>query len=287
MINYYLITKPGIILGNLITVAAGFLLASHGQLQIALFLATLGGLGLIMGSACVFNNYIDRPLDKKMERTKTRALVTGAVTVQKALLFASILGVSGFATLYIFTNLIATGTAAIGFIVYVILYSGWKSKTIYGTAIGSIAGAVPPVVGYTAVSNQIDLGAVLLFALLVLWQMPHFFSIALYRLDDYQKAGIPVLPLEKGIPQTKTRMTLYILAFMGMSSLLTLYGYAGYIYLSVALIGSLAWLILSLKGFNRKDNEAWGKQMFRLSLAVITAICLVIPLDFFFNVHIS
>ncbi len=279
MINYYLITKPGIILGNLITVAAGFLLASHGELHWALFLATLSGLGLIMASACVFNNYIDRPLDQKMERTKSRALVTGAISNQNALIFAALLGIAGFATLYYFTNLIALSAASLGFIVYVILYSGWKSKTVYGTAIGSIAGAIPPVVGYTAVSNQIDLGAILLFALLVLWQMPHFFSIALYRLDDYQKAGIPVLPLEKGIEQTKTRMVLYIIAFIIAASLLTLYGYTGYIYLAIAIAGGLAWLFLALKGFKRRDNEAWGKQMFRLSLAVITAICLVIPFD--------
>lgn len=279
MINYYLITKPGIILGNLITVAAGFLLASRGELHFTLFLATLGGLGLIMASACVFNNYIDRPMDKKMERTKNRALVTGAISTQNALIFAGTLGIAGFATLFFFTNLVALSAAILGFIVYVILYSGWKSKTIYGTAIGSIAGAIPPVVGYTAVSNQVDLGAVLLFILLVLWQMPHFFSIALYRLDDYQKAGVPVLPLERGSFQTKVHMTLYILAFMIAATLLTLYGYLGYTYLSVAILGGFAWLILSLDGFRRRDNEAWGKQMFRLSLVVITAICLIIPFD--------
>lgn len=279
MINYYLITKPGIILGNLITVAAGFLLASHGKLHFALFLACMGGLGLIMASACVFNNYIDRPLDKKMDRTKDRALVTGAISVKNALTFATLLGLSGFAILLYFINPIATAVAAIGFIVYVLLYSGWKSKTVYGTAIGSIAGAVPPVVGYTAVSNQIDLGAVLLFAVLVLWQMPHFFSIALYRLNDYQKAGIPVLPLEKGILRTKIHMTLYIVAFIATASLLTIYGYLGYVYLSVVLIAGLAWLILSIEGFKRKDNEVFGKQMFCLSLGVITVICLVIPFD--------
>ena len=279
MINYYLITKPGIILGNLITVAAGFLLASHGELHFSLFLATMLGLGLIMASACVFNNYIDRPLDKKMERTKTRALATGAISVKNALIFATLLGLIGFAILLYFTNPVATTVAAIGFIVYVLLYSGWKSKTVYGTAIGSIAGAVPPVVGYTAISNQIDLGAALLFAILVLWQMPHFFSIALYRLHDYQKAGIPVLPLEKGVFRTKIHMTLYIIAFMAIASLLTLYGFLGYVYLSVVLLAGFAWLILSLDGFKRKDNEAWGKQMFCLSLIVITAICLIIPFD--------
>lgn len=279
MINYYLITKPGIVLGNLITVAAGFLLASKGNLHLPIFIATLLGLGLIMASACVFNNYIDKPLDQKMERTKKRPLVIGSISDKKALIFAFSLGGLGFALLFFMTNWIATLTAFFGFFVYVILYSGWKSKTIYGTAIGSIAGAVPPVVGYTAISNQIDLGAILLFAMLVLWQMPHFFAIALYRLEDYAKASIPVLPLKKGILRTKIHMLLYIIAFIGTSVLLFTYHYTGSLYLYTTLAAGTTWLIYCLKGFQIKDATLWGKSMFRVSLVVITVISLAVILD--------
>lgn len=279
MINYYLLTKPGIILGNLLTVAAGFLLASKGVIHFQLFFATLIGLALIMASACVFNNFIDRPLDKKMERTKNRPLVTGVISGRNALLFAIFLGIFGNLILLEYTNLLTVGIAGIGFFVYVVLYSLWKGRTIYGTAIGSVAGALPPVIGYCAVSNHFDLGALILFTMMVLWQMPHFFSIALMHLEDYKAAQIPVLPVIKGIYRTKIHMALYIFGFIIAATLLTLYGYTGYLYLIVATIGSLTWFELCLKGFNCSNDQLWGKHMFRLSLLLIAAICLVIPFD--------
>lgn len=279
MINYYLITKPGIILGNLVTVAAGFMLASKGMLDIRLFLATLLGLGFIIASACVFNNYIDRHMDAKMERTRQRAIASGLISGKRAIVFALILAIIGNFILFLFTNVLTVCVAAIGFFVYVLLYSMWKSRTIYGTAIGSIAGAVPPVVGYCAVSNRFDLGAVILFSMLVLWQMPHFFAIALYHFRDYSKANMPLLPIKKGVQRTKIHMVIYILAFIAVASLLTYFKYTGYVYLTVMVAISLSWLILGLKGFQRNDTEIWGRDMFRLSLILIGAICFVIPFD--------
>lgn len=279
MINYYLLTKPGIILGNLITVAAGFLLASKGRIDFQLFLATLIGLAFIMASACVFNNYIDRPIDKKMERTKNRALVTGLISGQNAIVFAILLGIIGNVILLLYTNLLTVGVAGIGFFVYVVLYSLWKRHTIYGTAIGSIAGAVPPVVGYCAVSNHFDIGAWILFTMLVLWQMPHFFSIAMYHLDDYRAAEIPTLPVKKGALRTKIHMVLYILGFICTSIMLTLFNYTGYIYLLVTIGLGLTWLGFCMKGFTSVNDQLWGRHMFRLSLVLITAICFVIPFD--------
>lgn len=279
MINYYLLTKPGIILGNLITLAAGFLLASKGHLDITLFLTTLLGLGFIIASACVFNNFIDRQSDRKMERTKNRALAKGMVSENGALCFGCVLAAIGIVLLSVFTNTLTVFVAMVGFVVYVFLYSLWKRKTIYGTAIGSIAGAVPPVVGYLAVSNHFDMGAFIFFMMLVLWQMPHFYAIALYHFDDYARAKIPALPLIKGIWRTKVHMAVYIAAFMAASTMLTLFNYTGTMYLWVATGCSLAWLGLALTGFGRSDNEAWGRQMFRLSLVLITAICLIIPFD--------
>ncbi len=279
MINYYLITKPGIVMGNLFTVAAGFLLASRGVFYPQLFLATLAGLGFIMASACIFNNYIDRFLDQKMQRTKQRALVTGSISNQQAILFATALAIIGSVILLLFTNYLSFLVASIGFFVYVVLYSLWKSKTVYGTAIGSIAGAVPPVVGYCAVSNQFDLGAILLFALLVLWQMPHFFAIAIFHYDDYAAAKIPLLPIEKGLLVTKIHMLLYITAFIFAAASLTYFNFTGYIYLIFTMTFSLGWLALSIKGFSSKNHHQWAKEMFRLSLVIIGAICLLIPLD--------
>lgn len=279
MINYYLLTKPGIILGNLITVAAGFLLASKGIVHFGLFFATLAGLALIMASACVFNNYIDRQVDQKMERTKHRVLVKGLISERNAILFALILGTGGILVLSLYTNPLTVVVASLGFFVYVVLYSLWKCHTIYGTAIGSIAGAVPPVVGYCAVSNHFDRGALILFVMLVLWQMPHFFAIALSHFDDYVKAQIPVLPVKKGLLRTKIHMLLYILGFLLTAVLLTYFQYTGYMYLTVVTGLGLAWLWLCLRGFKSHNTQLWGHQMFLLSLAIIVSICLIIPFD--------
>lgn len=279
MINYYLLTKPGIIFGNLITLAAGFLLASKGSIDFWLFFQTLIGLGLIMASACVFNNYIDRPLDRKMKRTRNRALAAGLITGPRAILFASFLGLSGTLILLRYTNPLAVLVAAVGFFVYVVLYSLWKGRTIYGTALGSIAGATPPVVGYCAVSHQFDAGAFILFAMLVLWQMPHFFAVAMHHLDDYTAAQIPVLPVIKGVGRTKIHMVLYILAFILVSMLLTLFHYTGSIYLLVSTSAGLAWLGFCLNGWKSDDHQLWGGRMFRFSLVLIMAICAIIPFD--------
>jgi len=277
MINYYLITKPGIILGNLITVAAGFLLA--GSFDPLLFLATLAGIALIIASACVFNNYIDRGIDKKMERTKKRSLAIGAIQGKNALIYGTILGVLGLLTLLLFTNTLTALVAAFGFFVYVCLYSLWKVHTIYGTAIGSIAGATPPVVGYTAVSGHLDSGALILFAMLILWQMPHFYGVALMHLKDYTKAGIPTLPILKGVPRTKIHMALYTLAFIPVSLLLTVFGFTGEAYLCVALVLGTLWLLLAIKGFFTEDNALYGRNMFRFSLFLITTLSIMMPLD--------
>jgi protoheme IX farnesyltransferase len=279
MINYYLLTKPGIILGNLITVAAGFLLASKGSIHVWLFFATLIGLALIMASACVFNNYINRQDDRKMERTKNRALVTGLISDRNAIAFAICLGIIGSVILFLYTNFLTVMVASVGFFVYVVLYSFWKCHTIYGTAIGSIAGATPPVVGYCAVSNQFDLGAFILFMIMILWQMPHFFAIAMCHFDDYVAAGVPVLPVKKGILRTKVHMMVYILGFVLAASMLTFFNYTGYVYLIMTTSIGLAWLALCLQGFRSHNDQLWGQQMFRISLVMILATCFVIPFD--------
>jgi heme o synthase len=279
MINYYLITKPGIVLGNLITVGAGFALASQGMFHFRILIATLLGLALVMASACVFNNYIDRHVDQKMKRTQNRALVKGVISGKQALLFATMIGCAGHAILWIYTNFLTFALAGCGFFIYVVLYSLWKCRTVYGTAIGSLAGAVPPVVGYCAVSGRFDLGASLLFAIMVLWQMPHFFSIAIYRIEDYVAAAIPVLPAKKGMYHTKQRMVVYIIGFILATGLLSLFHYTGIIYLSVAAFLGILWLGLCLRGFKKANDRVWARQMFCCSLIVITLLSLILPFD--------
>jgi protoheme IX farnesyltransferase len=277
--TYYYLTKPGIIMGNIITTAGGFFLASQGHIQIALFLETLLGLALIIGSACVINNYTDREIDEKMERTKNRALVRGLISGKSALLFAALLGILGFLTLILLTNLLTACVALIGFLIYVVLYALLKCRSIHGTFVGSLAGGVPPVVGYCAVADRLDLAAFILFMILVFWQMPHFFAIAMYRFKDYSAASLPLLPLVKGPKTAKIHMQIYILVFSITAASLTFFGYTGYFYLAVAIFLSAAWAFLCFTGFYRKDDTSWARSMFRFSLIVITGLFLAMALN--------
>lgn len=271
--------KPGIIAGNLITLAAGFFLASKGDINLLLFFQTLLGLMFIIASACICNNYIDRIVDSKMQRTQPRAKALQTIGVTTALSSAAILALSGNIIILISSNILTACTANIGFLIYVFIYSFLKTKTTYSTLIGSVAGAIPPLVGYCAVSNQLDTAAAIFFLIMIFWQMPHFFAIALWYYDDYRMAGIPVLPVVEGIHTTKVQMFVYILSLIPILSLFTLLGYTGTSFLLATSSVSVAWLFLSIRGFHAPCNKTWGKQMFHLSLVLIMTICVVLPLD--------
>ena len=277
--QYYQLTKPGIIYGNAITAAAGFLLASRGNFNPLLFLAMILGISFVIGSGCVFNNYIDRDIDEKMDRTKNRALAKGTIATFPAIIYGSVLGIIGLLILGIFTNLLTDGIGVFGFVFYVILYGISKRRSVYGTLVGSFSGAVPPVAGYCAVTNRFDMGALLLFIILVLWQMPHFYSIAIFRLSDYKKASIPVLPAVNGIPITKIHMLFYIAAFIIASSMLTFFGYTGYVYLAVVILAGLVWLGLCIQVFKAENDFKWARKMFRFSLIVITATSVAMSIN--------
>lgn len=189
---YYQLTKPGIIYGNLLPLIAAFVFASHWQFSAVLIFATIGGMSFVIASACVFNNYLDRAIDAKMQRTKDRALASGSVSPTHALLYATLLGISGFLLLYHFVNPLSSYLALTGFIVYVCLYTPLKPKTPWALFVGAVAGAIPPVVGYTAISNTLNPIAFWLFLFLFVWQIPHFLAIAVYRYDEYKSAGVPL-----------------------------------------------------------------------------------------------
>ncbi|AWV45793.1 protoheme IX farnesyltransferase [Hafnia alvei] len=282
MKQYLQVTKPGIIFGNLISVIGGFLLASKGSLDVPLFIATMVGVSLVVASGCVFNNYIDRDIDKIMERTKNRVLVKGLIAPKVTLTYATLLGLAGVALLYVAANPLAALLAVIGFIVYVGVYSLYmKRHSVYGTLIGSLSGAAPPVIGYCAVSNEFDAGALILLAIFSLWQMPHSYAIAIFRFKDYQAANIPVLPVVKGISVAKNHITLYIVAFMVATLMLSLGGYAGYKYLVVAAAVSVWWLGMALSGYKKAvDDRVWARKLFVFSIVTITCLSVMMSVDF-------
>jgi len=277
--EYYQLTKPGIIYGNAITVIAGFLLASRGHVDWWLLFEALLGISLVMASGCVMNNYFDRDIDAKMERTKNRALVRGSITPAHALVFGKILAILGVSTLYFFTNLLTVAAAVLGLFVYVIVYTKWLKRTsTFGTLVGSVSGAVPIVVGYLTVTNSIDITAIILFIILALWQMPHSFAIAIYRLEDYRTAGIQVLPVRKGTHITKIQTVIYVALFILATFALAVFGHVGYVYFFMMTFVGFAWAALAAKGFWIKpaNDRVWARNMFTFSIVILVVFCVLI-----------
>ncbi len=274
--KYYYLTKPGIIYGNAITAMAGFFLASRGQVDWLLLLAMLAGLSLVIGAGCVFNNIMDKDIDAKMSRTKNRVMVIGKIQKKRAAQFGAVLLLLGFLILNNFTTALALWSAMTGFFIYVFIYTPLKRRTVWATLIGAVAGATPPVIGYTAVTNHLDAAAIILFFILVFWQMPHFYAIAIRRLDDYQAANIPVLPAVKSLRTTKIAMLLYCAGFVITSLLLTIYKFTGTAYLIVALILDLTWLLICARGFWAVNSAKWAKQTFLFSLITLTLLSVAI-----------
>jgi protoheme IX farnesyltransferase len=246
-----------------------------------LLVATLVGLSLVVASGCVINNCIDRDIDRKMERTRNRVLVTGQISLKAAMAHGVVLGLLGFGILYRWTNLLAVGFALAGFVIYVGLYSLWlKRASVYGTLVGSLSGAVPPVVGYCAVSGRFDAGAAILLLIFSLWQMPHSYAIAIFRLNDYRAANIPVLPVARGIEATKRHIVLYILAFAAAALMLTVAGFAGYGYLVMALLVSAYWLFIAVSGYRAVDDRLWARKLFAFSIVAISTLSVMMAVDF-------
>lgn len=275
--RYYQLTKPGIIYANIMTATAGALLASdkHGFYPVIL-LAVVAGTALVIASGCVFNNYLDRAIDKKMARTRKRALVQNTIPYQNALVFGTVLGLLGFAVLWRYTNNLTVAIGLVGWIDYVIIYGIAKRRTVHGTLVGSIAGATSIAAGYCAVAGSWDTAATLLFLLMVAWQMPHFYGIAMFRSKDYKAAGLPVRPVSKGVRSTRNQIFFYIIAFVLATSLLTYYGYTGYLYLGAMLMLGLGWLVKALMDSRKFDDVTWGRKTFLFSLIVLLATSVLV-----------
>jgi protoheme IX farnesyltransferase len=279
--KYLLVTKPGIIFGNLVSVAGGFFLASKGHVDTAVLLSTLIGMSLVVASGCVFNNLVDRNIDRKMRRTHNRVLAKGLMSPGVAVFYGSLLGIAGTALLWAATNMLSVVIVLIGFTIYVVVYSlCLKRRSVYGTLIGSLAGAAPPMVGYCAVSNHFDMGAVILLSIFSLWQMPHSYAIAILRYKDYEAAALPVLPVKWGMLTTKKHVVGYMLAFLAATLMLTFGGYTGYNYLAVAAPLGLFWLYMAWSGYKTSDDQVWAKKLFVSSILIITALSVMMSIDF-------
>lgn len=277
---YASITKPGIIFGNLIAVIGGYFLGTQGTWNLSTFLPTLLGISCVIGSASAFNNVIDRDIDPLMERTKNRVLANGSLLPAPALIFATFLGLLGHAILAWFANPLSAFVAFLGWFAYVVLYSlATKRSTVHGTLVGSISGAIPPLVGYTAATNSIALPAILLVLGMCFWQMPHSYAIGIFRRMDFEAAHIPLLPLLTSEKRTQFAMIAYTVLFCLTILSLSLFGFTGSGFAWFMGITSGAWLVLTVAGLWSKNQVRWAKQVFAGSILIVTFLSLALVFD--------
>lgn len=275
--SYLQLIKPGITLSNTISGVAGFFLAaSFIPFNVTTFIGAIGGIAFIIASACVMNNVLDRNIDKRMKRTAKRDVASGVIGVPKALLFGTIIGLVGFGLLVFLTNALTVLMGVIAYVWYVAIYGLAKRTTAYSTLIGGVAGALPPVAGYTALTGTIDAGAIILFLILFFWQMPHFYAIAMFRQSDYASAKLPVWSVKYGMKSSKLQILLFTIVFAVAFLLPFFYGYTGVVYLVASLVLSGYWLYKGIFLYNRVDDIKWARTMFGVSLLVMLSMSLLI-----------
>jgi len=278
--NWVELTKPRILLLNLIAAFGGCWIASRWSADWKLLLWMLLGTTLTMASSCVLNNVWDYKLDRKMDRTRERPLATGRIHRKSALAYGLVLGLVGETVLFGKVGALCGWLGLIGMFVYVVIYTMWLKRTsTWSTSIGGISGAMPPVIGYCAYSHTMDMGALLLFALLFLWQPAHFWSLAIRRVEEYRAAGYPLLPVRKGIKRTKLQMIPYVILLLPTVLLIYGLGYSGIVFLIIALLASGVWGWHTVHGITAVNDGAWARTNFLLSVNYLMIVFVVMMAD--------
>jgi protoheme IX farnesyltransferase len=278
--------KIGIVNSNLMTAFTGVWLALSFNEEslwtsIAPVLFVMLGTALVIAGGCSLNNFIDRDIDPLMDRTQERPSATGTMRGKTVLIMGLALSVTGLISL-----LAASATAAafglLGLLVYVLVYTMWlKRNYSINTVVGSIAGAVPPIIGWAAIDPSLNSPVPwIMFLVLFLWQPPHFLALAMKRVEEYRRAGIPMLPVIAGFEITKRQMIFYVAALVPAS--LLLYS-IGPVYMVGALILSFTWLGLAIYGLLVKNTIKWARIMFVYSLNYMTLLFLIMIISTFFN----
>lgn len=268
--SFLQLIKPGITLSNSMTAAAGFLLASSQfGFDSIRFVATVLGIALVIASACVANNMLDRNIDTRMKRTKGREIATGKISLPIAGTYSVVLGIGGFGLLYTLTNWYAVLFGLLAFVWYVFIYGWAKRTTALSTIVGGVCGALPPMAGYVALSGAVDATAWMLFTLMMVWQLPHFYAIAMFRADDYRQAGIPVWSVKYGMDSTKRQIYFWIIVFFALAPLMSATGSTGWVYFITMLVAGSYWIWQAGRNFDIEDDVRWARRQFGVSLLVL------------------
>jgi len=269
--EWYRLTKPGIIYGNLISCAAGYTIVAGHNFILTRFLLILLSTSLIIASACVLNNILDRDIDLIMPRTKNRSIAINSIEIKDATTFAVILGTIGFSIIATNFSITTIVIGVIGFIDYVIFYSYFKRRSVHSTLVGTISGSAAIVAGYTAYTNHFDLFAGLLFLSMTAWQMPHFYAIAIYRRSEYLKAKLPLLSVIKGNKRTIFESIIYTDIYSLSIFGLYYFGYINFLFFIPMSLISFAWIFYTVNGLSFEDKNYWARRNFKYSLYVLLA----------------
>jgi protoheme IX farnesyltransferase len=277
--DYLDLTKPRIIVLLLITTLAAMIMAARGLPPLGLTLLTLLAGTCAAGSAGAFNCIIDRDIDRLMRRTMMRPLAAGRIEPAHALVFASALGIVSFALFYLLVNPLAAWLSLAGNAFYVLVYTLWlKRSTTLNIVIGGAAGAVPPLVGWAAVTHSIGAPALALFGLVFLWTPPHFWALALMTETDYARAKVPMLPNVHGVARTKLEIAIYAAGMVALSLVLVpLHIMSAWYVVPAAFLGAI-FLFDALRVFGA-PTKIHARVLFKFSLLYLALMCLVMVID--------
>ena len=249
--DYLEITKPKVVLLLVFTALVGMALALPGWLPPVQTVVGLLGIGLAASSAAAINHVIDQKADAEMGRTKNRPIPQGALTTRQCLVFAGLIGVLAMALLIVFVNVLTAVLTFLSLIGYAVVYTMWlKRATPQNIVIGGAAGAMPPVLGWAAVTGEVTAGALLLFLIVFVWTPPHFWALAIHRRDDYAKVDIPMLPVTHGIPFTRVQILLYTILLVVITVFPWLIGMSGIVYLIGALVLGAMFMYHAIRMFD-------------------------------------
>ena len=278
------LSKPSILFLNVLMSALGMWLA-FGTIEFATPVPwldlglTLVGVSLVVGSANALNMVLELDVDAKMRRTQNRPLPAGRLSTGAAAGFGIVIGIVGTIITYVFAGALTALLGCLALAIYVLAYTPLKKRTSLALAIGAVPGAAPPLMGWVAVTKGIEWPGVVLFLILLVWQVPHFLAIALYSRADYERAGIKVVPVVYGDRVAKLQVVAYATLLIPLSLLLVPLGAAGWIYGGAALLVSLWFLVACVRGYGSIETIPWARSVFRASLVYLPALGLAVILD--------
>ena len=276
---YIALTKPRIIWLLLVTTVPAMVLAAEGWPSPWLIAATLIGGMLAAGGANAINQYADRDIDALMERTRERPLPMGILEPVRALWFGLVLAVLSGVWLTITVNILAAALAVAAFAFYVGVYTYYlKRSTVQNIVLGGAAGAAPPLIGWAAVTGELSIAAAFMFLLVFYWTPPHFWALSLVLADDYRKAGVPMMPVVRGVAETKRQIGLYSLMFVPLALAFTLIAGLSAIYFGTAVVGGAIFLWLALRLY-RSEGTKGALALFHYSISYLTLLFGAVAVD--------